>query len=83
MMQTHDEETRRFFKHSSVHVELCLRSGKQHSWAKKLVSFIFKHFSETPSLNYNYSQVVLHVVTDSLFSVECSLLRMDLCGILL
>ncbi|KAK3006978.1 hypothetical protein RJ639_015579, partial [Escallonia herrerae] len=36
VMQTHDEETRRFFKHSSVQVLLCPRSaGKGHSWAKK------------------------------------------------
>lgn len=57
-MQTHDEETRRFFKHSSVQVLLCPRSaGKRHSWAKQkvghdifffffifvFISFIFFH----------------------------------------
>lgn len=37
-MGTGDEETRRFFKHSSVQVLLCPRSGgKGHSWAKKQV----------------------------------------------
>lgn len=40
-MQTHDEETRRFFKHSSVQVLLCPRSaGKGHSWAKKQVGYM-------------------------------------------
>ncbi|XP_031495239.1 phospholipase D beta 1-like [Nymphaea colorata] len=35
-MQTHDEETRNFFKHSSVHVLLCPRSaGKRHSLVKQ------------------------------------------------
>lgn len=37
-MQTRDEETRRFFKHSSVQVLLCPRSaGKRHSWVKQQV----------------------------------------------
>lgn len=37
-MNTSDEETRRFFKHSSVQVLLCPRSaGKGHSWFKKQV----------------------------------------------
>ena len=37
-MGTRDEETRRFFKHSSVHVLLCPRSaGKRHSWVKQQV----------------------------------------------
>ncbi|CAN6466419.1 unnamed protein product [Victoria cruziana] len=36
LMATHDEETKKFFKHSSVRVLLCPRSaGKRHSWAKK------------------------------------------------
>lgn len=40
-MQTHDEETRRFFKHSTVQVLLCPRAaGKGHSWAKKQVGYI-------------------------------------------
>lgn len=39
MMNTNDEETRRFFKNSSVQVILCPRSGgKGHSWIKKQVS---------------------------------------------
>ena len=42
-MQTHDEETRRFFKHSSVQVLLCPRvAGKRHSWYKQRVSEITK-----------------------------------------
>lgn len=37
-METHDEDTRRFFKNSSVQVILCPRSaGKGHSWARKQV----------------------------------------------
>jgi uncharacterized protein (DUF1810 family) len=40
VMATHDEETRRFFKHSSVHVLLCPRiAGKRHSWIKQRVRF--------------------------------------------
>lgn len=40
LMATHDEETKKFFKHSSVRVLLCPRSaGKRHSWAKKQVIF--------------------------------------------
>lgn len=40
IMQTHDEETRRFFKHSSVQVLLCPRvAGKRHSWIKQRVGF--------------------------------------------
>ena len=39
-MNTYDEETRSFFKHSSVRVLLCPRSGgKGHSWLKQQVSF--------------------------------------------
>lgn len=42
-MATHDEETRRFFKHSSVQVLLCPRmAGKKHGWMKKKVIFFFK-----------------------------------------
>lgn len=41
-MQTHDEETRRFFKHSSVQVILCPRiAGKRHSWVKQKVNLFF------------------------------------------
>lgn len=37
-MQTHDEDTRRYFKHSSVQVLLCPRAaGKKHSWMKQRV----------------------------------------------
>lgn len=45
LMQTHDEETRRFFKHSSVQVLLCPRvAGKRHSWVKKReVGTIYTH----------------------------------------
>ncbi|XP_059443741.1 phospholipase D beta 1-like [Corylus avellana] len=49
IMQTNDEETRRFFKHSSVQVLLCPRSaGKGHSWAKKQeVGTIYTHHQKT------------------------------------
>ncbi|PKI56934.1 hypothetical protein CRG98_022669 [Punica granatum] len=48
-MQTHDEETRRFFKHSSVQVLLCPRvAGKRHSWIKqKEVGTIYTHHQKT------------------------------------
>ncbi|KAL9303864.1 hypothetical protein ACSQ67_021127 [Phaseolus vulgaris] len=48
-MATHDEETRRFFKHSSVQVLLCPRiAGKRHSWAKqKEVERIYTHHQKT------------------------------------
>lgn len=40
-MQTNDEETRHFFKHSSVKVLLCPRSaGKGHSFVKKQVGIL-------------------------------------------
>ncbi|CAK8531444.1 unnamed protein product [Lathyrus sativus] len=44
-MATHDEKTRRFFKHSSVQVLLCPHiGGKRHSWAKqKEVETIYTH----------------------------------------
>ncbi|KAL6005535.1 Phospholipase D beta 1 [Asimina triloba] len=49
VMQTHDEETRRFFKHSSVQVILCPRvAGKRHSWAKQReVGVIYTHHQKT------------------------------------
>ncbi|KAK8587947.1 hypothetical protein V6N12_022409 [Hibiscus sabdariffa] len=49
IMATHDEETRRFFKHSSVHVLLCPRmAGKKHSWVKqKEVGTIYTHHQKT------------------------------------
>ncbi|XP_052170183.1 phospholipase D beta 2-like isoform X2 [Diospyros lotus] len=49
IMQTHDEETRRFFKHSSVQVLLCPRmAGKKHSWMKQReVGAIYTHHQKT------------------------------------
>ncbi|KAH1073644.1 hypothetical protein J1N35_025972 [Gossypium stocksii] len=53
IMQTHDEETRRFFKNSSVQVLLCPRiAGKRHSWAKqKEVGTIYTHHQKTVILD--------------------------------
>ncbi|KAL8500162.1 hypothetical protein ACS0TY_019955 [Phlomoides rotata] len=49
VMQTHDEETRSFFKHSSVQVLLCPRvAGKRHSWVKQReVGVIYTHHQKT------------------------------------
>ncbi|GAU27899.1 hypothetical protein TSUD_159930 [Trifolium subterraneum] len=49
VMATHDEETRRFFKHSSVHVLLSPRTaGKRHSWIKQReVGTIYTHHQKT------------------------------------
>ncbi|XP_073022854.1 phospholipase D gamma 1-like isoform X1 [Primulina eburnea] len=49
VMQTHDEETRRFFKHSSVQVLLCPRvAGKRHSWVnQREVGVIYTHHQKT------------------------------------
>ncbi|KAH9311220.1 hypothetical protein KI387_026255, partial [Taxus chinensis] len=49
LMGTHDEETRRFFKHSSVQVLLCPRiAGKKHSWIKQQeVGTIFTHHQKS------------------------------------
>ncbi|XP_010933911.2 phospholipase D beta 1 isoform X1 [Elaeis guineensis] len=49
LMGTHDEETRRFFKHSSVQVLLCPRSaGKRHSWVKQQeTGTIYTHHQKT------------------------------------
>ncbi|XP_057454489.1 phospholipase D gamma 1-like [Lotus japonicus] len=49
VMATHDEETRRFFKHSSVQVLLCPRiAAKRHSWAKQQeVETIYTHHQKT------------------------------------
>ncbi|KAK1418721.1 hypothetical protein QVD17_27867 [Tagetes erecta] len=48
MMATHDEETRRFFKHSSVQVLLVPRiAGKRHSWIKKQEVGIYTHHQKT------------------------------------
>lgn len=44
VMGTRDEETRRFFKHSTVQVLLCPRSaGKKHSFVKQHVSTVHGH----------------------------------------
>lgn len=49
IMNTNDEETRRFFKHSSVQVLLCPRSGgKGHSFMKQQeVGTIYSHHQKT------------------------------------
>nr|ADY75749.1 phospholipase D beta [Litchi chinensis] len=49
IMKTSDEETRRFFKNSSVQVILCPRSaGEGHSWVKKQeVGTIYTHHQKT------------------------------------
>ncbi|XP_048229820.1 phospholipase D beta 1 isoform X2 [Ricinus communis] len=49
IMDTNDEQTRRFFKHSSVQVLLCPRSaGKGHSFIKKQeVGTIYTHHQKT------------------------------------
>ncbi|KAJ3704552.1 hypothetical protein LUZ61_008257 [Rhynchospora tenuis] len=49
IMGTNDEETRRFFKHSSVNVLLCPRSaGKKHSLVKQQeTGTIFTHHQKT------------------------------------
>ncbi|KAL5727768.1 phospholipase D [Ranunculus cassubicifolius] len=49
LMGTHDEETRRFFKHSSVQVVLTPRSaGKRHSWAKQQeTGMIYTHHQKS------------------------------------
>ncbi|GMH21692.1 hypothetical protein Nepgr_023534 [Nepenthes gracilis] len=49
IMHTHDEETRRFFKHSSVQVLLCPRiAGKRHSWVRQReVEIIYTHHQKS------------------------------------
>lgn len=49
IMHTSDEETRKFFKHSSVQVLLCPRSsGKGYSWVKKQeAGTIYTHHQKT------------------------------------
>lgn len=59
IMQTNDEETRRFFKHSSVKVLLCPRSssGKGHSWVKKQeAGTIYTHHQKTVILDADAGQ---------------------------
>ncbi|KAK2981143.1 hypothetical protein RJ640_023874 [Escallonia rubra] len=48
-MKTHDEETRQFFKHSSVQLLLCTRhAGKGRSWLKKQeAGKIYTHHQKT------------------------------------
>ncbi|KQK23957.1 hypothetical protein BRADI_1g77265v3 [Brachypodium distachyon] len=48
-MGTRDEETRRFFRHSSVQILLCPRAaGKRHSWVKQQeTGTIFTHHQKT------------------------------------
>ncbi|GJU76480.1 phospholipase D beta 1-like protein [Tanacetum coccineum] len=43
VMQTHDEETRVFFKYSKVQVLLCPRSAGKGSWTKKDGETIYTH----------------------------------------
>ncbi|KAD5316780.1 hypothetical protein E3N88_16726 [Mikania micrantha] len=47
IMQTHDEETRAFFKNSSVQVLLCPRSIPKSSWTKKDAETIYSHHQKT------------------------------------
>ncbi|KAI4315376.1 hypothetical protein L6164_028191 [Bauhinia variegata] len=58
LMNTHDEDTRRFFKHSSVRVLLCPRTGgKGHSWIKKQeAGTIYTHHQKTVIVDANAGQ---------------------------
>ncbi|KAJ3686415.1 hypothetical protein LUZ61_015579 [Rhynchospora tenuis] len=48
LMGTNDEETKHFFKNSSVNVLLCPRaSGKKHSFVKQKEAAIFTHHQKT------------------------------------
>ncbi|KAK1409061.1 hypothetical protein QVD17_41341 [Tagetes erecta] len=47
VMQTHDEETRSFFKNSSVQVLLCPRSIRKSSWTKKDAETIYSHHQKS------------------------------------
>ncbi|XP_010325303.1 phospholipase PLDb1 isoform X1 [Solanum lycopersicum] len=67
IMGTNDEETRRYFKHSSVQVLLCPRSaGKGHSWAKKQeTETIYTHHQKTVILDAdagNYQRKIMAFV---------------------
>ncbi|KAM7525676.1 hypothetical protein LguiA_015578 [Lonicera macranthoides] len=64
IMGTNDEETRRFFKHSSVQVLLCPRSaGKGHSWAKKQeVGTIYTHHQKTVIVDADAGQYKRKIV---------------------
>ncbi|KAG8092346.1 hypothetical protein GUJ93_ZPchr0012g19242 [Zizania palustris] len=73
-MGTRDEETRRFFKHSSVQVLLCPRSaGKRHSWVKQQeTGTIFTHHQKTVIIDAdagNYRRKIIAFVGG-----------LDLCG---
>ncbi|KAK3194923.1 hypothetical protein Dsin_026233 [Dipteronia sinensis] len=67
VMATHDEETRRFFKHSSVQVLLCPRTaGKRHSWIKqKEVGTIYTHHQKSVIVDAdagnNYRKIIAFV----------------------
>ncbi|CAN1848869.1 Phospholipase D beta 1 [Linum perenne] len=70
IMATHDEETRRFFKNSSVLVLLCPRiAGKKHSWVKQRVSneveTIYTHHQKTVIVDadagYNRRKIIAFV----------------------
>ncbi|CAN1848874.1 Phospholipase D beta 1 [Linum perenne] len=63
IMATHDEETRRFFKNSSVLVLLCPRiAGKKHSWE---VETIYTHHQKTVIVDadagYNRRKIIAFV----------------------
>ncbi|CAN1848877.1 Phospholipase D beta 1 [Linum perenne] len=67
IMATHDEETRRFFKNSSVLVLLCPRiAGKKHSWVKQReVETIYTHHQKTVIVDadagYNRRKIIAFV----------------------
>ncbi|XP_047329160.1 phospholipase D beta 1-like [Impatiens glandulifera] len=69
IMKTNDEVTRRFFKHSSVHVLLCPRSaGKGHSWVKKQeAETIYTHHQKTvivdadAGVGFNWRKIIAFI----------------------
>lgn len=66
-MQTHDEETRAFFKNSSVQVLLCPRSIARTSWAKKVR---FNNRSLNIFLVYNATSVFSRYLTQLDFGLQ-------------
>lgn len=63
LMQTHDEETRHFFKNSSVQVLLCPRiAGKHHSWIKQRVRYksLFCLFRNSFIINTMHCKILYH-----------------------
>lgn len=48
LMDTIDEETRGYFKHSSVQVLLCPRAARKCSWIKKQVGFTLSFPTRRP-----------------------------------